>query len=327
MRASGVRARWCIGKCTVAGTLTLCCEPFMLLIADSQSSSAADSPGGHGPTPRHVTWRPSSVLTHSVSRRRRCGPMTCHAYPLVDVEYGHKQTVTTLLQEWVSDVGARAGLTHTNTRLSSGSVGVAESRLEVSSRHRRCMIHQPSVSYKAGVPTRTLLRLTRYYIGGAGGGINLFDLNCTVPFRLLPQLEVTFPSLSEWEHFLANIPAKEHKAWSQRVQGMIVGGSPRWELYRAVPAFADGQEQAAAAAPVARPAPTAPVLALPASVLTMQAALQQSRVSCLNLPLLVQLLWRGCVAAAGFCNHACGGRQMACVNDSPCRGHLAPSWY
>ncbi|PNW80500.1 hypothetical protein CHLRE_07g319950v5 [Chlamydomonas reinhardtii] len=138
----------------------------------------------------------------------------------IDVEYGHKQTVTTLLQEWVSDVGARAGLTHTNTRLSSGSVGVAESRLE---------------------------------------------------------LEVTFPSLSEWEHFLANIPAKEHKAWSQRVQGMIVGGSPRWELYRAVPAFADGQEQAAAAAPVARPAPTAPVLALPASVLTMQAALQQSR--------------------------------------------------
>ncbi|KAG2441022.1 hypothetical protein HXX76_003875 [Chlamydomonas incerta] len=138
----------------------------------------------------------------------------------IDVEYGHKQTVTTLLQEWVTDVGARAGLTHTNTRLSSGSVGVAESRLE---------------------------------------------------------LEVTFTSLSEWEHFLGNIPAKEHKAWSQRVQGMIVGGSPRWELYRAVPAFADGQEHATAAAPVARPVAAAPVLALPSSVLAMQAALQQSR--------------------------------------------------
>ncbi len=89
---------------------------------------------------------------------------------------------------------------------------------------------------------------------------------------------MTFSSLSEWEHFLGSIPAKEHKAWSQRVQGMIVGGSPRWELYRAVPAFADGQEHATAAAPVARPAAAAPVLALPTPASTVQAALQQSRV-------------------------------------------------
>ncbi|KAG2486913.1 hypothetical protein HYH03_014412 [Edaphochlamys debaryana] len=100
------------------------------------------------------------------------------------------------MQEWVADVGARAGLTHTNTRLSSGSVGVAESRLE---------------------------------------------------------LEVTFPSMSEWEHFLTSIPAKEHRAWSQRVQGMIVGGSPRWELYRSVPAFPDGPPEALAAATRAAP--------------------------------------------------------------------------
>ncbi|EFJ47589.1 hypothetical protein VOLCADRAFT_120964 [Volvox carteri f. nagariensis] len=142
---------------------------------------------------QHLSRRPSVAVHASGVRARWC----------IDVEYGHKQTVTALLQEWVADVGALAGLTHTNTRLSSGSVGVAESRLE---------------------------------------------------------LEVTFPSLSEWEHFLAAIPAKEHRAWSQRVQGMIVGGSPRWELFRAVPAFPDGQEQAAAAA--AAPA-SRPLLALP----------------------------------------------------------------
>ncbi|GIL44656.1 hypothetical protein Vafri_2174 [Volvox africanus] len=141
----------------------------------------------------HTSRRPSVVVQASGVRARWC----------IDVEYGHKQTVIALLQEWVAEVGSRAGLTHTNTRLSGGSVGVAESRLE---------------------------------------------------------LEVTFSSLSEWEHFLTAIPAKEHRAWSQRVQGMIVGGSPRWELFRAVPAFPDGQEQAAAAA--AAPA-SRPLLALP----------------------------------------------------------------
>ena len=45
------------------------------------------------------------------------------------------------------------------------------------------------------------------------------------------------------------------------MQAMIVGGSPRWELYRVVGAFPDGQEPATAAAPAARP-----VLALPNAV-------------------------------------------------------------
>lgn len=126
----------------------------------------------------------------------------------IDVEYGHKQTVTGLLQEWVADIGSRAGLTPANTRISSGSVGVAESRLE---------------------------------------------------------LEVCFGSLSEWEQFLASISPKDHKAWSQRVQGMIVGGSPRWELFRAVPAFPDAPDAAAATAAITAPAarPVVPSAALP----------------------------------------------------------------
>lgn len=36
-----------------------------------------------------------------------------------------------LLQEWVADIGAQAGLTPFNATISSGAVGVPESRLEV----------------------------------------------------------------------------------------------------------------------------------------------------------------------------------------------------
>lgn len=46
--------------------------------------------------------------------------------------YGHKTEATGLLQEWVKEIGSTAGLTAGNTRLSSGSIGVPESRLEVS---------------------------------------------------------------------------------------------------------------------------------------------------------------------------------------------------
>lgn len=38
---------------------------------------------------------------------------------------------TQLLQEWVRDCGSQAGLTAANTRISTGAVGVPESRLEV----------------------------------------------------------------------------------------------------------------------------------------------------------------------------------------------------
>lgn len=42
-----------------------------------------------------------------------------------------KMDAVALLQEWVQGVGSKAGLTSANTRLSSGAVGIPESRLEV----------------------------------------------------------------------------------------------------------------------------------------------------------------------------------------------------
>eukprot|EP00887_Chlorella_sp_A99_P007271 scaffold2.g7271.t1 len=45
--------------------------------------------------------------------------------------YGAKMEAVALLQEWVRDIGSRAGCTAANTRLNSGSVGAPESRLEL----------------------------------------------------------------------------------------------------------------------------------------------------------------------------------------------------
>lgn len=74
------------------------------------------------------------------------------------------------------------------------------------------------------------------------------------------QLEVTVDSMGAWEGLLAAIPPKEHRAWSERVMPRIVDGSPRWDLYRALPiglAPHSAAEDAAAAAPSsdARPSP------------------------------------------------------------------------
>jgi hypothetical protein len=85
-----------------------------------------------------------------------------------------------LLQEWVRDIGAVAGLTPANTSIYSGAIGVPESKL---------------------------------------------------------QLEVTLDTLADLEQFWASIPPTEHKAWSQRMQSLVVHGSPTWEVYRTVAAF------------------------------------------------------------------------------------------
>lgn len=47
--------------------------------------------------------------------------------------YGDKLDAVALVQEWVRDIGSQAGLSPAAVRINSGSVGVPESRLEVSS--------------------------------------------------------------------------------------------------------------------------------------------------------------------------------------------------
>mmetsp|Transcript_14526 Transcript_14526/g.31606 ORF Transcript_14526/g.31606 Transcript_14526/m.31606 type:complete len:240 (+) Transcript_14526:59-778(+) len=126
----------------------------------------------------------------------------------IDVRYGCKQEATTLLQEWVKEIGSQAGLSSSNTRLSSGAIGIPESRLE---------------------------------------------------------LEVSFSSFAEWEQFLGRIPFKDHKAWSQRIQAMVVNdGSPKWEVYRVVPLDLDqSAAPATASASSATTSATATPLLLP----------------------------------------------------------------
>lgn len=66
------------------------------------------------------------------------------------------------------------------------------------------------------------------------------------------ELEVSFSTLAELEEFWASIPPDRHKAWSQRMQSMIVHGSPMWEIYRTVEAFPG-------TSPTPAPAPTTTV--------------------------------------------------------------------
>lgn len=51
---------------------------------------------------------------------------------MLQCRYGVKVEAVSLLQEWVRDIGSQAGLTAFNTQINSGSLGVPESRMEVS---------------------------------------------------------------------------------------------------------------------------------------------------------------------------------------------------
>lgn len=67
--------------------------------------------------------------------------------------------------------------------------------------------------------------------------------------------------MADWEAFLARVPAPQHRAWSQRVQGMVVDGSTKWEVFRVVDVPATNAGAVGAAAPVA--AAAAPPAASP----------------------------------------------------------------
>jgi hypothetical protein len=64
----------------------------------------------------------------------------------------------------------------------------------------------------------------------------------------LKQMEVSFDSMADWEAFLAAVPFQDHKAWTQRIQSMVVDGSPVWQVHRSVPLAVAGSSTAAAAA-------------------------------------------------------------------------------
>ena len=148
------------------------------------------------------TWRRCAGRQRCVAARAGL-----RARWLLDARYGCKQDATALLVEWVTTVGAAAGVAPADARVSTGALGAPESRLE---------------------------------------------------------LELAFASMAEWEAFLARIPAAEHRAWSQRVQGMVVDGSPRWEVLRAVdvPAAAAAGAAASTAAAAGTGAASAPSIML-----------------------------------------------------------------
>jgi len=63
--------------------------------------------------------------------------------------------------------------------------------------------------------------------------------------------------MADWEAFLARVPPQLHRAWSQRVQSMVVDGSPKWEVFRVVDVPAAGGAAAAPSTPRAAVAPPA----------------------------------------------------------------------
>lgn len=82
-----------------------------------------------------LTSKQPLVPRHApVNRLRRADGVVAHAVRarwLIDIRYGCKSDAQALLQEWQRDVGSQAGLSASNTRLSSGAIGVTETRLEM----------------------------------------------------------------------------------------------------------------------------------------------------------------------------------------------------
>lgn len=60
-----------------------------------------------------------------------CSAQQIRARWCIDIRYGVKVEAVELLQEWVRDIGSKAGLNRFNTQINSGSLGIPESRLEM----------------------------------------------------------------------------------------------------------------------------------------------------------------------------------------------------
>ena len=66
------------------------------------------------------------------------------------------------------------------------------------------------------------------------------------------ELEVAFESLDELERFWGSIDPEKHMAWGQKVKGVVLDGTPLWEVYRGVDPFGRGH-RAPATSSAARP--------------------------------------------------------------------------
>lgn len=89
------------------------------------------APLAHAGDRRLLVGPPRPAPLKARSRRSIRVQASLAARWCLDARYGCKTAATALLQEWVEKVGAKAGLNASNVRLFSGSIGVAESRLEV----------------------------------------------------------------------------------------------------------------------------------------------------------------------------------------------------
>jgi len=131
-----------------------------------------------------------------------------------DGRYGVKLDAAALLQDWVRDIGSRAGLAEHNSQILSGAIGVPESRLEAraptSVRFECCLATSQKVHHpKPWLPT---LHCCRH------PGRRPQQTRRAWACRVGVQLEVEFDSLAELEQFWAAVPPDAHRAWSQRAQ-------------------------------------------------------------------------------------------------------------
>lgn len=74
-----------------------------------------------------------------------------------------------------------------------------------------------------------------------GGGVDVAASTLLTP----PALLVRRPLCPRREAFLATVPVKEHRAWSQRIKGMVVDGSPQWQVFHSLPLTAEAAPQQA----------------------------------------------------------------------------------
>ena len=76
-------------------------------------------------------------------------------------------------------------------------------------------------------------------------------------------------TLAELEQLWATLPPAAHAAWSQRARGVLIDGSPHWEVMRVCPVLLEGDTPASTSVSARQPAAAAPAAAAaaaPASV-------------------------------------------------------------